>query len=101
MATKTMILNPGDRPDKKQLKEIQAASERSIHFTDDAPRLSEKELSEFRPANPKYFRPVKELISLRLDAVLIDAFRSTGKGYQTRINEALWRGAQEMGIIIK
>ena len=101
MATKTMILNPGDRPDKKQLKETQAASERSIHFTDDAPRLSEKELSEFRPANPKYFRPVKELISLRLDAVLIDAFRSTGKGYQTKINEALWRGAQEMGIIAK
>ena len=38
---------------------------------------------------------------LRLDSVLVDAFRSTGKGYQTKINEALWKGAKEMGIVAK
>lgn len=99
MATVTMTLNPGDRPDKEQIEEIRAASGKPVVFTEDAPELTEKELSEFKPANPKYYRPIKELISLRLDSVLIEAFKSTGKGYQTKINEALWRGAQEMGIV--
>ena len=38
------------------------------------------------------FRPVKQQITLRLDAGLIDWFRrhpSGGEGYQTRINRAL------------
>ena len=99
MATVTMKLNPGDQPTKEQLKEIQVASQKTIQFTNDAPELTDEELTEFRPANPKYYRPNKELISLRLDSVLVDAFKSTGKGYQTRINEALWRGAAEMGIV--
>ena len=101
MATVTMKMNPGDQPTKEQLEEINAASKRSVKFTEDAPELTDEELAEFRPANPKYYRPTKELISLRLDAVLVDAFKSTGKWYQTKINEALWRGAQEMGIIKK
>ncbi|MBO6242790.1 MAG: BrnA antitoxin family protein [Butyrivibrio sp.] len=99
MATVTMKLNPGDQPTIEQIKEIEVASKKPIKFTEDAPELSDEELSQFKPANPKYYRPNKELISLRLDTVLVDAFKSTGKGYQTRINEALWKGAQEMGII--
>ncbi len=99
MAIVTMKLNPGDQPTEEQLEEIRAASEKPITFTEDAPRLTDEELAEFKPANPKYYRPNKELISLRLDSVLIDAFKSTGKGYQTKINEALWKGAAEMGII--
>jgi uncharacterized protein (DUF4415 family) len=94
-----MKLTPGDQPTKEQLKEIKAASKRPITYTADAPELTDDELKEFRPADPKYYRPNKELISLRLDSVLVDAFKSTGKGYQTKINEALWRGAEEMGII--
>ena len=99
MATITMTMNHGDQPTEEQIEEILAASKKAVKFTDDAPELTEEELSEFRPVNPKHYRPVKELISLRLDAVLLDAFKSTGKGYQTKINEALWKGAKEMGII--
>lgn len=101
MATVTMTLNPGDQPTNEQIKEIQAASKKPIKYTEDAPKLTDKELAEFTPVNSKYYRPVKELISIRLDSALVDAFKSTGKGYQTRINEALWRGAMEMGIIQK
>ena len=101
MATITMTLNPGDQPSEEQIREIEAASERPIVFTDDAPELTDEELAEFKPANPKYYRPVKELISLRLDTVLVNAFKSTGRGYQTKINEALWKGAREMGILAK
>ncbi len=99
MATVTMKMNPGDQPTKEQLDEIRSAANKKIVFTDDAPELTNSELAEFRPVNPKYYRPNKELISLRLDSVLVDAFKSTGKGYQTRINEALWKGAVQMGII--
>ena len=99
MATVTMTLNPGVQPDQDQIEEIRNAASKPVNFTDDAPDLTDKELSEFKPADPKYYRPIKELISLRLDAVLVEAFKSTGKGYQTKINEALWRGAREMGII--
>ncbi len=89
MATVTMTLNPGDQPTNAQLEEIKAASQKPVRFTDDAPELTNNELAEFKPANPGYYRPTKELISLRLDTVLVDAFKSTGKGYQTKINEAL------------
>ena len=99
MAIKTMTLNPGDQPSKEEIQEIREASKKTVKYTKDAPKLSDKDLSEFRPANPEYYKPRKELISLRLDAVLLDAFKSTGKGYQKRINEALWKGAEEMGII--
>jgi len=39
-----------------------------------------------------FFRPIKKQLTLRLDADLIDWFKTQGKeseGYQTRINEAL------------
>ncbi len=36
-----------------------------------------------------FFRPVKQQLTLRLDADLIDWFRRSGDGYQTRINAAL------------
>jgi len=36
-----------------------------------------------------FFRSVKQQLTLRLDADLIDWFRRSGDGYQTRINAAL------------
>ncbi|WP_022778886.1 BrnA antitoxin family protein [Butyrivibrio sp. AE3009] len=99
MAIKTMTLNPGDQPSKEEIEDIRTSAKRPVKYSKDAPKLTPKELSEFRPANPEYYKPRKELISLRLDAVLLDAFKSTGKGYQKRINEALWKGAKELGII--
>ena len=32
---------------------------------------------------------VKQLISLRIDTDIVDAFRNSGKNYQTRMNHAL------------
>ena len=34
MATVTMTLNPGDQPTKEQIEEIQAASEKTVNFTE-------------------------------------------------------------------
>jgi uncharacterized protein (DUF4415 family) len=37
----------------------------------------------------RFYRPVKRQITLRLDADVVDFFERGGKGYQTRMNEAL------------
>ena len=39
--------------------------------------------------------PTKELISLRVDRDVVEAFRATGPGWQTRANEALRSYAQK------
>ena len=36
-----------------------------------------------------FYRPIKQQLTLRLDADLIDWFKQNGTGYQTRINAAL------------
>lgn len=48
--------------------------------------------TEFETAIKKRGRPVgsqKELVSLRLDKSVIEAFRVSGKGWQSRINQVL------------
>lgn len=37
----------------------------------------------------RFYRPIKKQITLRLDADLLEWFRSQGNKYQTRINQAL------------
>lgn len=40
----------------------------------------------------KYYRPIKQPVNIRLDADVLAWLRSTGKGYQSRLNELvrLW-----------
>ncbi len=45
----------------------------------------------------KYYRPVKQLLSIRLDADVVGWFKSQGKGYQSRINNVLRYYAQFAG----
>lgn len=45
-----------------------------------------------RPGRPKSANP-KEAVNLRLDADILEFFRKTGPGWQTRINEALRKAA--------
>ena len=42
--------------------------------------------------------PTKELISIRVDRDVIRAFRATGRGWQTRANEALRVYAKKAGL---
>lgn len=43
--------------------------------------------------------PTKELISLRVDRDVIDAYRASGRGWQTRANDALRAYAKKAGLI--
>lgn len=74
---------------KKRLEEI-----RNFKNTDfsDCPVLTKEQLSQMKPChlvNREMWKPMKKTVSIRLDADILEAFKATGKGYQTRINEAL------------
>ena len=47
-----------------------------------------------RAAVGKFYRPIKQSLTIRLDADVLAWLKSQGKGYQTRIN-AILRGAME------
>ena len=46
-------------------------------------------------AEPRWNRPRKQRISLRVDCEVVDWFKSRGPGYQTRINRILRRVMME------
>ena len=67
-----------------ELKALESMPDSEID-TDDVPEVTDWS----RAVQGKFYRPVKQLLSVRLDADLIDWFKSSGSGYQTRINAAL------------
>ena len=53
--------------------------------------LTAEQLAQFKPRN-KGGRPAgsnKEQVSIRLDTDVLEAFRATGSGWQTKINDVL------------
>jgi hypothetical protein len=50
------------------------------------------------PVRPE---PTKELISIRVDRDVVRAFRATGRGWQTKANEALRAYAKKAGLTRK
>jgi uncharacterized protein (DUF4415 family) len=72
---------------KKQAQEIRALAkmrEEDIDTTD---------IPEVVPTSPllvgKFYRPIKQSITVRLDADVIAWLKSSGRGYQTRTNKML------------
>ena len=52
--------------------------------------LTDSELRQFKRGRGRPFGSgKKEQVTLRLDAEILEQFRATGNGWQTRINEAL------------
>jgi uncharacterized protein (DUF4415 family) len=101
MATKSSALSPREKRiaaselftkplTSKQRRELEALACRPDSALDysDAPALGK------RPGPVtvgKFYRPIKKLISMRIDADVLDWFRSQGGRYQTRINTVLRR----------
>ena len=52
---------------------------------------SEIDYSDIPPQNirEEFYRPMKEMNTVRIDADILHWLRSQGKGYQTKINKAL------------
>ncbi|WP_367159916.1 BrnA antitoxin family protein [Kozakia baliensis] len=96
MSRKTNIIMPTDEED--------ARINQGIALDSDNPELTEADFQAMRPAAE--VAPImakarrgrgpqksvtKRSVSLRLDQDVLEKFKSTGPGWQTRINEALRR----------
>jgi len=67
-----------------QLRALEAMRDEDIDFSD-IPEITD--FSGF--VRGGFYKPVKRQITLRLDADVVDFFEAGGKGYHTRINDAL------------
>lgn len=83
-------------------------------FDDDAPELTDEEILELRPAR-EFFeqhgipmpvprgRPkaekVKTSVTIRIDADVVESYKASGPGWQTRMNEDLREGARRRAVI--
>lgn len=74
----------------EELRRLAAMPDAAID-TSDIP-----EVKDFSKAvRGRFYRPVKQQITLRIDADVLDWFKTRGNGYQTRINEALRQWVNE------
>ena len=94
MTAKTKIIMPTPEED--------AAITAAALSDPDALPLTDEELAQFRPVRPRG-RPALEskkiATSVRLDPVVLQAFKSTGQGWQTRMNDALLEWAAKNGLL--
>ena len=83
---KTLADSPMTPARQKKLAKIAERPESEIDFSD-LPPLDE---SFWKNAvrNP-YYRPVKQQLTVRLDADVVAWLRRQGRGYQTRLNRVL------------
>ena len=83
---RTLTDSPMTPTRKRKLAELAARPDSEIDFSE-IPPLNE---SFWRNAvrNP-FYRPVKQQLTVRLDADVVAWLRQQGKGYQTRLNKVL------------
>ena len=84
-------------PRKQRLEKLSRQADEAID-TSDIPELTEK-FWENAVRNP-FYRPLKQQVTLRLDADIIAWLRLQGSGYQTRAN-ALLRDAMLADLNLK
>ncbi len=86
LVSKTLASSPMTSVRKRKLGQLAAQPDAMIDFSE-IPRLPE---SFWKKAvrNP-YYRPVKQQLTVRLDADVVVWLRQQGKGYQTRLNQVL------------
>lgn len=74
--------------ERRQLERLKRMPDAQIDFSD-APERAPRDVQVGR-----FYRPIKQLVSLRVDADVLAWFRSRGKKYQTYMNEVLRREMQ-------
>jgi uncharacterized protein (DUF4415 family) len=72
----------------KRIKEIMNFP---VTYDMGCPKLTADQIARMKPAHPEYWKvePVKVSVSIKIDADVLAWFKTQGKGYQTRINNAL------------
>ena len=86
LISKTLPDAPMTAARKRKLIQTAAKADADIDFTD-IPELTE-DFWKNAVRNP-YYRPVKQQLTVRLDADVVAWLRQQGRGYQTRLNQVL------------
>ena len=94
---KEVTRRPSDRPElsdqqKADLKRLAAMNDEDID-TSDAPELGDEVWAN--AARGRFYRPIKEQITARIDADVLAWLKADGKGYQTRMNAILRKAMLE------
>ena len=71
---------------KRELAALAALPEDQID-TSDIPELPSSAWKD--AVQGKFYRPVKQAVSMRLDSDIVAWLKKPGKGYQTRVNDIL------------
>lgn len=70
----------------EELKALQAMSDEKIDYSD-VPATQPEEWQN--AVVGKFYKPIKQQLTVRIDADVIAWLKTQGKGYQTRINQLL------------
>lgn len=75
---------------RANLKALSARPDNEID-TSDIPVLTDAEWAKTRRVRGRLYRPVKQIVTARLDGDVLEWLKSHGKGYQSRMNAILRR----------
>ena len=93
MASKSRIVRYKHTPSRPLTVKEKRELEKLAALPDD--RIDTSDIPELPPeawknaVRGKFYRPVKQAVSLRLDADVVAWLKKPGKGYQTRVNRIL------------
>jgi uncharacterized protein (DUF4415 family) len=86
LVRKTLAKSPMTPARKRRLAHLAKRPDSEIDFSGIPPATESFWLNAVR--NP-FYRPVKQQLTVRLDADVVAWLRQQGKGYQTRLNSVL------------
>jgi len=72
------------REQQEELRVLQEMTDEDIDYSD-IPSVTDWS----KAVVGRFYRPVKETVTIRLDADVLDWLKQGGKGYQTRVNSIL------------
>ena len=61
----------------------------------DIPELTDEQIAHMKPShlvNKNMWKPQKKVLSIRIDADLLESLKASGKGWQTRLNDWIRSG---------
>ena len=90
VAASALFTKPVTDRQRRELQRLANLPDSRIDFSDAPEKTARK--SEIEVG--RFYRPIKQLVSLRVDADVLHWFRGRGKKYQTYMNQVLSREMQ-------
>ena len=91
----------GQKPTKKQLKELEEAAKREINL-DDIPEITEEQYAAMAElARKKRAESRKPVVSIRIDPVTLAKAKATGKGYTRFLSRLLDNAINDPELVKK